>query len=102
MSTGRGKQKSPPSRDGNQDTPRIGSLLLAVRYVLPFAFVLGGVIVMSLGSDSDLEGGASIVSAGLAVFFLNWLFRLGVAGERERQAEDDARDYLSRHGRWPS
>jgi hypothetical protein len=76
-------------------------LLGTIRYGLPAAIVLAGVIVMAFGGETELEGGAGIVGAGLAVFFLNWLLRLGAKGDRERQAEDDARDYLSRHGRWP-
>jgi hypothetical protein len=75
--------------------------LRAIRYVLPAAVVIGGLVVMALGSENDLEGGAGIVSAGLAIYFLNWLFRLGAAGERERDDEDAARDYFDRHGRWP-
>ena len=72
-----------------------------VRYVIPAAVVLGGVVVMAFGDESQLEGGAGIVSAGLAIFFLNWLFRTGVSGDREREAEEAARDYFERHGRWP-
>jgi hypothetical protein len=76
--------------------------LNAIRYVLPAAVVIGGLIVMALGSENDLEGGAGIVSAGLAIYFLNWLFRLGTSGERERDAEEAARAYFDRHGRWPN
>ncbi|MCW3017946.1 MAG: hypothetical protein JWN10_254 [Solirubrobacterales bacterium] len=76
-------------------------LLFGVRYVLPTVIVIGGVVVMALGSESDLEGGASIVSAGLAVYFLNWLFRIGAHGDRERDEEHAAREYFARHGRWP-
>jgi hypothetical protein len=76
-------------------------LLTGVRYVLPGLIVLAGVIVMSLGGETDLEGGAGIVGAGLAVFFLNLLFRAGLSGDREREAEDAAREYFDRHGRWP-
>jgi hypothetical protein len=79
----------------------IAWLLLGVRYVLPVAIVIGGIVVMALGSENDLEGGASIVSAGLAVYFLNWLFRIGARGDRERDKEDAAREYFARHGRWP-
>jgi hypothetical protein len=86
---------------GRPPDERRAWLLLSVRYVLPAIVVLAGMIVMALGSESDLEGGASIISAGLAIFFLNWLFRIGVQGEREREAEDEAREYLSRHGHWP-
>jgi hypothetical protein len=75
--------------------------LVALRYVLPALVTLAGLIVMALGSETDLEGGAAIVSAGLAIFFLNWLFRAGVAGEHDREAEDAAREYFDRHGHWP-
>jgi hypothetical protein len=73
-----------------------------VRYVLPAAVVIGGLVVMSFGDENHLEGGAGIVSAGLAIFFVNWLFRTGASGDREREAEEAARDYFERHGRWPN
>jgi hypothetical protein len=63
--------------------------------------VLSGVVVMALGGESNLEGGAGIVSAGLAVYLINWLFRAGVSGDRQRLAEQAARDYFDRHGHWP-
>jgi len=72
-----------------------------VRYILPAVVILAGLVVMVLGSETDLEGGGGIVSAGLAIFFINWLFRIGASGDREREAEDAARDYFDRHGRWP-
>ena len=76
-------------------------LLRTIRYILPAAVTIAGLVVMAIGSEIDLEGGASIVGAGLAIFFLNWLFRVGVTGDRERDAEDAAREYFDRHGRWP-
>jgi hypothetical protein len=76
-------------------------LLVGMRYVLPTMIVIGGLVIMALGSENDLEGGASIVSAGLAVYFLNWLFRIGARGDREREDEQAAREYFARHGRWP-
>ncbi len=72
-----------------------------VRYILPAAVVIAGIVVMALGGETDLEGGGGIVSAGLAIYFINWLFRAGAAGERERDAEEAAREYFDRHGRWP-
>lgn len=75
--------------------------LVALRYVLPALVTVVGLAIMALGSETDLEGGAAIVSAGLAIFFLNWLFRAGVAGDRDREAEDAARRHFDRHGRWP-
>jgi hypothetical protein len=80
---------------------RPGGWLDVLRYVLPAVVVLGGLVVMAQGDENHLEGGAGIVSAGLAIYFVNWLFRAGVSGDREREAEEAARDYFERHGRWP-
>jgi hypothetical protein len=93
---------APPTNPQEDHAPaQAGWLLEGVRYVLPSAVVLGGLIVMALGGESQLEGGAGIVSAGLAIFFINWLFRTGIVGEGERDAEEAAREYFDRHGRWP-
>lgn len=78
-----------------------GPLLIGLRYVLPSLVVLAGLIVMLLGSEVDVEGGASIVSAGLAIFAISWLYRASVDGDRERDAEEAARVYFDEHGRWP-
>lgn len=75
--------------------------LWALRYVLPAVATVGGIVVMAFGSEADLEGGAGIVSAGLAIYLLNWLFRMGAAGDRERDREAAARAYFDEHGRWP-
>jgi hypothetical protein len=75
--------------------------MILLRYVLPAVVVVAGLVVMALGSEAGLEGGAGIVSAGIAIFFINWLFRAGADGERERDREDQAREYFDRHGRWP-
>jgi hypothetical protein len=87
--------------DLHPEAAQRGWLLAFVRYVLPGVVVIAGLVVMSLGGESDLEGGAGIVGAGLAIFFLNWLFRAGASGEREREAEEAAREYFDSHGRWP-
>lgn len=77
-------------------------VLVGVRYVLPVVVTIAGLVIMAMGSENDLEGGASIVSAGLAIYFVNWLFRIGASGDRERDSEHEAREYFTRHGRWPS
>lgn len=76
-------------------------LLFGVRYALPVLAVLAGVIVMVLGSETDAEGGAGIVSAGLAIYAMNWLYRAAVDGDRVRDQEEAARIYLDTHGHWP-
>ena len=76
--------------------------MLAVRYGLPAVLVLAGFVILVVVDGSlRWEGWAMCVGAGLSVLLLNWLFRLGAEGDRERDAEAAARDYYSAHGRWP-
>jgi hypothetical protein len=75
--------------------------ILALRYALPAIVLLAGLTVMALGSEADLEGGAGIVSAGLAIYAMSWLYRASVDGDRERDEEEAARVYLDIHGHWP-
>jgi hypothetical protein len=77
------------------------AMIVGVRYVLPAVVTIGGVVVMALGGENNLEGGAGIISAGLAIYLVNWLFRTGAAGDQEREREDAAREYFDLHGRWP-
>ena len=73
---------------------------LFVRWILPALIVVGGLIAIIAAPD-EAEAGAMIVGAGLSVWLLNLLYRVGVSGERDRHREDEARDYYDRHGHWP-
>jgi hypothetical protein len=73
---------------------------LFVRWILPALICLGGLIAIIV-APSEAEAGALIISAGLSVWLLNLLYRVGVKGDRERHREDEARDYFDRHGHWP-
>jgi hypothetical protein len=76
--------------------------VLAVRYILPLVLFLGGLVLLAIEPNSiGLEGLAMATGAALSVLLLNWLFRAGVRGDRERDAEQAARDYYAEHGRWP-
>ncbi len=75
--------------------------MVFIRYVLPAVGALAGLIVMALGGESNLEGGAGIIGASLAIYAMNWLYRASVNGDRERDAEEAARDYFDAHGYWP-
>jgi hypothetical protein len=35
------------------------------------------------------------------VWMINWLYRLGVSSNEEREDEERAREYFDRTGRWP-
>ena len=89
------------SRTATQKVTR-GGLLLVVRYVLPAGVVLAGVLIFLLAPDSSrFEGAAACVGAGLSILLLNVLYRAGVRGDADRDAEDRARDFFDDHGYWP-
>jgi hypothetical protein len=96
-----GHLPAPGAKDQPEAAPSHRWWLRVLRYGLPIAVVIGGIVVMSFGDESQLEGGAGIVSAGLAIYFVNWLARLSVTGDREREHEEAAREYYTKHGRWP-
>jgi hypothetical protein len=77
-------------------------LLNAVRYGLPAVLILAGFAVLLVDHGGRrFDGFAMLIGAGLSVALLNLLFRFGVAGDRERDTEERAREFLSEHGHWP-
>ena len=78
------------------------AVTLFVRYGIGGLMVLAGVVVLVVSPGGfGAEGFSMAVGGGLSVIMLNWLFRLGVSGDREREEEERARAYFDRHGRWP-
>jgi hypothetical protein len=86
----------------DENAGRTRVVLLLVRYGLPGALILTGLILL-VADDSrhGLDAWAMFTGSGLAVLLLNLLFRLGVEGDRERDEEDAARAFLDEHGYWP-
>jgi hypothetical protein len=77
-------------------------LLNAVRYGLPALLVIAGFAVLLVDDGAGrFDGFAMLVGAGLSVALINVLFRFGASGDREREAEERARDFFSEHGYWP-
>jgi hypothetical protein len=74
-----------------------------VRHGLPILILLAGVVLIVArgGDETSFEGAFGLWGAGLSVWLLNYLYRLGVSGDKERGAEDEARAFFDRHGRWP-
>jgi len=75
--------------------------MFAVRYLLPLVVIVAGIVIMFGGGEDNLLGGAGIVSAGAAIYLVNFLFRIGASGDADRQREQQAREHFDRHGRWP-
>ena len=60
--------------------------MFAVRYLLPLGiFLLGcALLIIDGGGKTGWEGFFMATGAALSVLLLNWLFRLGAEGDRER------------------
>jgi hypothetical protein len=82
---------------------RRNQLLFVVRYVVPGLIILAGLVVLVAVKDREVawEIAGMFVGAGIAVFMLNFFFRMGVSGDRDRDREEEARAYFDRHGHWP-
>ena len=73
-----------------------------LRYGLPALLFVGGFIVLFVaGSANAVEGWAMLVGSALALITWNVLFRIGFAGDKERDEEEAARRFLMEHGHWP-
>jgi hypothetical protein len=76
--------------------------MLIVRYGIGAAMVLAGIVLLIVSpSGFGTEGFGLAAGGGLAVLLLNFLYRIGVSGEREREEEERAREYYDEHGVWP-
>jgi hypothetical protein len=76
-------------------------VLIAVRYVLPAAMFVAGLVLIAFGGRHGLDGGLMLIGGAAAVALLNFLHRMGVEGDRDRDEEEEARRYFDRHGYWP-
>ena len=87
-------------------------VLAATRIVLPVAIGLAGVVLIVIGHGrySDIfanrqslesAAGVSLLLVGVIVWMVNWMYRLSVRSNREREIEEEAREYFDRTGRWP-
>ena len=73
-----------------------------VRYGIPAALFVAGMIVFAVSGRLGLVVGAMLISAATAVLLLNVLYRMGVEGDKDRDREEEARRYFDEHGRWPN
>ncbi|MGH2896793.1 MAG: hypothetical protein ACRDPM_26485, partial [Solirubrobacteraceae bacterium] len=97
----------------NDHRPRSGRFWRsATRVWLPLGIVVAGValIVIGHGSYSNLTNthslesaaGVSLLLVALIVWMVNWMYRLSIRSNEEREDEERAREYFDRTGRWPN
>jgi protein-S-isoprenylcysteine O-methyltransferase Ste14 len=81
------------------------------RIWLPLAIAVAGVVLIVLGhgtystvtNSRSLESavGVALLIVALIVWMLNWMYRLSVRSNEDREYEERAREYFARTGRWP-
>jgi hypothetical protein len=78
-------------------------LLGLTRVWLPLAIAVAGVVAIVIGRGHTAVAGAGVVLLGIAliVWMINWLFRMSLESNRDREREEEAREYFDEHGRWP-
>jgi hypothetical protein len=78
-------------------------LLAATRLWLPLAIGALGVagLVVGHGSTPAAGAGVGLIIVAIMVWMINWMFRMSVESNREREVEEEAREYFDRHGHWP-
>ena len=74
-----------------------------LRWWIPAGLCLLGVVLLVV-DGFDLFGVsafAAFAGAGSSIWLTNFLWRLGVSGDDERDREAEDRVYLAKHGHWP-
>ena len=74
-----------------------------LRYGLPALICAVGLAwgVARNMDETGIEIAVLLVAAGSSLFLMNILFRIGVEGDSDRDAEDAAREFFDKHGHWP-
>ncbi|MFL5859960.1 MAG: hypothetical protein ACJ780_04155 [Solirubrobacteraceae bacterium] len=85
--------------------------LSATRVWLPIAIAVAGIVLVVIGHGSysnladtrslESAAGVSLLLVALIVWMLNWMYRLSVRSNQDREYEERAREYFDRTGRWP-
>jgi protein-S-isoprenylcysteine O-methyltransferase Ste14 len=96
----------------NETRPGPGRIVLAAtRLWLPLAIALAGAVLIAIGRASystlanahslESAAGVALLLVALIVWMLNWMYRLSVRSNEDREHEERAREHFDRTGRWP-
>lgn len=73
-----------------------------VRFWFPLVLIVVGFAMLIVSPNIvGIEGFALMIGGGLGVIVSNRIHRMGLAGEKDRDAEFDARAFFDRYGVWP-
>jgi hypothetical protein len=80
--------------------------LVLVRTGLPLVIAAVGIVLVATGdfdskTDATTAAGVVLIGIGLMVWMLNWMFRMSIDSNLDREREEMAREYYDKHGHWP-
>lgn len=82
--------------------PPPGALTLFVRYGIGLLTVAAGFVCLAFNFGGfGIEELFAFAGAGLSILLVNFLFRMGVASDREHEEHEAAWRFYERHGHWP-
>lgn len=91
-----------PPRAGWCDDLRVFTPVRLVRFWFPLVLIVVGFAMLIISPDIvGIEGFALMIGGGLGVIVSNRIHRIGLASEKDRNAEFDARAFFDRYGVWP-
>jgi hypothetical protein len=86
-----------------QPEPSRRRLLFSLRYVVPAAVCVAGIVILVVagGSGYGPDALAGLFGAGGAIYLMNKFMRMGIDGDADRDVEEAGRMFLDRYGFWP-
>jgi threonine/homoserine/homoserine lactone efflux protein len=94
----------PPESNVTENEPSARMLMLT-RVGLPVIITVIGVIMIVIGHGGTNSPvavtGLCLMGVALMVWMLNWMYRMSVESNEEREVEERARDFYTAHGYWP-
>jgi uncharacterized membrane protein YoaK (UPF0700 family) len=66
-------------------------MLGLVRYGLPAAIFVAGVVLVAVGGDAAVGAGIVLIGVAALVLLANLLFRLSIQSQRDREREEERR-----------
>jgi threonine/homoserine/homoserine lactone efflux protein len=79
--------------------------LFLTRVGVPLIITVAGIVLMVIGHGATNSAvavtGLCLVGVAIMVWMLNWMYRLSLQSNREREVEEQARDFFTLHGYWP-
>ena len=78
-------------------------MLTATRVWLPLGLTFVGLVlaVIGRGKTNLAAAGVCLILIALTVWLINFLYRLSVSSNKDREREEEAREYFDRYGHWP-